>query len=114
MELPPAERRFYLYPEFAGLAVRGAAPRSPTTCSSGTGSRVLAGEAFGDDPAALCFRMATSLLYGDTDERKLEALAQRRPGGAAVDRVERSSGWLRAARSAPTRPRRRSRRGRGP
>jgi aspartate aminotransferase len=40
---------------------------------------VLAGEAFGDDPAALRFRMATSLLYGGSDERKLEALGSDDP-----------------------------------
>ena len=35
---------------------------------------VLEGEAFGDDPAALRFRMATSLLYGAGDEQRWEAL----------------------------------------
>ena len=35
---------------------------------------VLPGEAFGDDPAALRFRMATSLLYGSTDEERWQAL----------------------------------------
>ena len=40
---------------------------------------MLAGEAFGDDPAALRFRMATSLLYGETDEQKREALASDDP-----------------------------------
>ena len=36
---------------------------------------MLAGEAFGDDPAALRFRMATSLLLGTTDDERWEALA---------------------------------------
>ena len=35
---------------------------------------VLEGAAFGDDPAAMRFRMATSLLYGATDEQRWEAL----------------------------------------
>ena len=53
---------------------------------------MLAGEAFGDDPAGLRFRMATSLLYGDSDERKREALASEDPVAlpwiaAALDRL---------------------------
>jgi aspartate aminotransferase len=35
---------------------------------------VLAGEAFGDDPGALRFRMATSLLYGADEAQRWEAL----------------------------------------
>jgi aspartate aminotransferase len=35
---------------------------------------VLPGEAFGDDPSALRFRMATSLLYGADDAQRWEAL----------------------------------------
>jgi aspartate aminotransferase len=40
---------------------------------------VLQGEAFGDDPSALRFRMATSLLYGQTDDERWEALAAEDP-----------------------------------
>ena len=40
---------------------------------------MLAGEAFGDDPAALRFRMATSLLYGADDEQRLAALRSEDP-----------------------------------
>ena len=35
---------------------------------------VLEGAAFGDDPSALRFRMATSLLYGAGREQRWEAL----------------------------------------
>lgn len=38
------------------------------------GVGVLPGEAFGDDPAALRFRAATSLLYGRSDEERWTAL----------------------------------------
>jgi aspartate aminotransferase len=38
------------------------------------GVGVLAGEHFGDDPRAYRFRVATSLLYGDTDEKRWAAL----------------------------------------
>ena len=69
----PPSGAFYLYPEFAGLPFGSGAELADHLLER-HGIAVLAGEAFGDDPAALRFRMATSLLYGDTDERKLEAL----------------------------------------
>ena len=37
------------------------------------GVAVLTGTAFGDEPEALRFRVATSLLYGATDEQRWEA-----------------------------------------
>ena len=43
------------------------------------GIGVLSGAAFGDDPAALRCRIATSLLYGATDEERREALAAEDP-----------------------------------
>nr|BFE84871.1 hypothetical protein GCM10020093_074720 [Planobispora longispora] len=45
------------------------------------GVGVLPGDAFGDDPAALRVRVATSLLYGETAERRLAALEARDPLG---------------------------------
>jgi aspartate aminotransferase len=71
---------FYLYPDLE--------PLRPTLAAQGvsTGAQlaalllerhdvaVLEGAAFGDDPAALRFRMATSLLYGSSDEQRWEAL----------------------------------------
>jgi aspartate/methionine/tyrosine aminotransferase len=64
---------FYLYPEFGAFAEASGAALAERLLEE-RGIAVLPGEAFGDDPAALRFRMAMSLLYGDTDERKLEAL----------------------------------------
>jgi aspartate aminotransferase len=76
----PPQGGFYVYPDFAPL--REALARSGITNGAELathllerhGVGVLAGEAFGDDPAALCFRAATSLLYGDSDARRWMAL----------------------------------------
>jgi aspartate aminotransferase len=71
---------FYLYPDLE--------PLRPALAAHGvtTGAQlaelllehhdvaVLEGAAFGDDPAALRLRMATSLLHGSTDEQRWEAL----------------------------------------
>lgn len=76
----PPSGAFYLYPDLE--------PLRPALAAQGvsTGAQlaalllerhdvaVLEGEAFGDDPAALRFRMATSLLYGSSDEQRWEAL----------------------------------------
>lgn len=76
---------FYLYPDFA--------PRRAALAERGvhTGAElaehllerhdvgVLAGEAFGDDPAALRVRMATSLMYGSDDDERSRALASDDP-----------------------------------
>ncbi len=40
---------------------------------------MLSGAAFGDDPGALSCRMATGLLYGDTVERRRQALSAEDP-----------------------------------
>ena len=72
---------FYLYPDFepvrARLAARGIdtgeALAEHLLDEHGVG--VLAGRHFGDEPRALRFRAATSLLYGDTPERRWQALA---------------------------------------
>ena len=69
----PPSGAFYLYPDFAGRPF-GSGAELVEHLLEQRGIAVLAGEAFGDDPAALRFRLATSLLYGDSDERKLEAL----------------------------------------
>jgi aspartate aminotransferase len=77
----PPTGAFYLYPDLE--------PLRPALAAQGvsTGAQlaalllerhdvaVLEGEAFGDDPAALRFRMATSLLHGRSDEQRWEALA---------------------------------------
>jgi aspartate aminotransferase len=72
---------FYLYPDFepvrARLATQGVdgADAFATHLLDRFGIGVLSGAAFGDDPSALRCRIATSLLYGDTDGERREALA---------------------------------------
>lgn len=56
---------------------------------------VLPGEAFGDERGALRFRMATSLLLGNTDDERWEALAAEDPVSlprirSALDRLGRA------------------------
>jgi aspartate aminotransferase len=81
---PPAGA-FYLYPDLE--------PLRPALAAHGvsTGAQlaalllerhdvaVLEGAAFGDDPSALRFRMATSLLYGSSDDQRWEALRAEDP-----------------------------------
>jgi len=90
---PPAGG-FYLYPDFEplrpALADRGV--RSGEALSDHLLERfdigVLNGAAFGDDPGALRCRMATSLLYGDTVERRRQALSA--PDSAALPWIRES------------------------
>jgi aspartate aminotransferase len=69
----PPSGAFYLYPDFAGRSFGSGAELAEHLLEQ-RGVAVLAGEAFGDDPAALRFRMATSLLYGADEAQRLEAL----------------------------------------
>jgi aspartate aminotransferase len=69
----PPGGAFYLYPDFAGQPFASGAELAEDLLER-RGIAVLAGEAFGDDPAALRFRLATSLLYGADDEQRLAAL----------------------------------------
>jgi aspartate aminotransferase len=69
----PPGGAFYLYPHFEGRGFASGAELADHLLER-RGIAVLAGEAFGDDPGALRFRMATSLLYGADDEQRLEAL----------------------------------------
>ncbi|MGP4110440.1 pyridoxal phosphate-dependent aminotransferase [Streptomyces sp. 4N509B] len=77
----PPRAGFYLYPELpwdgAGAdasadAGGGAALAAALLERHGVG--VLPGEAFGDDPATPRVRVATGLLYGETDEQRWQAL----------------------------------------
>ena len=86
----PPGAAFYLYPDFSGRPFASGTEFAEDLLERGIA--VLPGEAFGDDPAALRFRMATSLLYGETDEQKREALAADDPTAlpwiaAALDRL---------------------------
>jgi aspartate aminotransferase len=65
------------------------------------GVATLPGSAFGDDPAALRLRVATSLLYGDNDEQRHAALDSHAPAdlpwiAAQLDRLTEA---LQAVRS---------------
>jgi aspartate aminotransferase len=76
---------FYLYPDFEPvrprLAPRGVdgADALATHLLEHFGIGVLSGAAFGDDPAALRCRIATSLLYGETADQRRAALAAEEP-----------------------------------
>jgi aspartate aminotransferase len=87
---PPAGG-FYLYPDLeplrAGLGLETGAQLAELLLERHDVG-VLAGEAFGDDPAGLRFRMATSLLYGADDQQRWEALRSEDPA---------SLPWIRAA-----------------
>ena len=82
----PPQAAFYLYPDFGPVrdvlhrihGVSTAAGLSELLLDRyGTG--VLAGSAFGDDEPALRLRVATGLLYGNTDAEREEALAAEDP-----------------------------------
>lgn len=76
---PPAGG-FYVYPDLEplrpALASRGIADGAhlASYLLDRHSVGVLAGQAFGDDPAKLRFRAATSLLYGATTEQRWRAL----------------------------------------
>ncbi|MFE0644604.1 pyridoxal phosphate-dependent aminotransferase [Streptomyces sp. NPDC058877] len=80
----PPTGAFYVYPDFEPLREELAA-RGVTDSASlagrlldESGVVVLGGHLLGDDPLALRFKAATSLLYGDTEEQQ-EALASDDP-----------------------------------
>ncbi|GAA2400211.1 aminotransferase class I/II-fold pyridoxal phosphate-dependent enzyme [Actinomadura vinacea] len=80
------EAAFYVYPDFAPLrdhlreahGVRTGAELC-TLLLDRYGVGVLPASAFGEPADALRMRVATSLLYGDTDEQRLTALADADP-----------------------------------
>lgn len=84
-ECRPPTAAFYLYPGFA--AARPVLARAGITTGAELaehllthhGVGVLAGEAFGDAPEALRFRVATSLLHGRTDAERWTALQSADP-----------------------------------
>jgi aspartate/methionine/tyrosine aminotransferase len=86
---------FYLYPDFEDLreqlGVRTSAELAALLLDR-YGVGVLPGSAFGEPPEALRLRVATSLLYGETDEQRYAALTADDPAGlpwitAALDRA---------------------------
>ncbi|MCW2902031.1 MAG: aminotransferase class [Streptosporangiaceae bacterium] len=84
--VPQPEAGFYVYPDLAPLRDHLAAEYDVRTGAglSGLlldryGVGVLPGSAFGEPAEALRLRVATSLLYGDTDEERLTALSTPHP-----------------------------------
>ena len=98
--VPEPQAAFYLYPDFtplAGVLLR----RYGITSDDGLaqlllheyGVGVLAGSAFGDKSWRLRLRVATAMLYGETDDQRLTALTASDPCAlpwiaASLDRLE--------------------------
>ncbi|MGW1224588.1 pyridoxal phosphate-dependent aminotransferase [Streptomyces sp. NPDC001478] len=94
----PPTGAFYVYPDFE--PVRGELGKHGVTDSASLARRmldhgivVLAGHLLGDEPGALRFKCATSMLYGETAEQQEQALAAADPVSlphvrAVLDRVE--------------------------
>jgi len=86
LPVPAPQASFYLYPDFnpwrewlrARHQVRTGADLAAVLLDR-YGAGVLPASAFGEDPAALRVRVATGLLYGDTDEQREAALAAADP-----------------------------------
>lgn len=82
LEVDFPQAAFYLYPDFAPWRGRLSARFGVGTSDELAGLLLhryglgaLPGSAFGEDPAALRLRLATGLLYGDTEEQRDAALA---------------------------------------
>src|SRR5699024_8298773 len=97
---------FYLYPDFGPVRDRlqdkgittGDALAEWVLTHHSVG--VLPGSAFGDDDSGLRARVATSLLYGDTDQQRWEALDSDDP--AALPWIRASLTHLRTTLTALT------------
>jgi aspartate aminotransferase len=99
VSVAPPQAAFYLYPDFAPWRAHLAGKHKITTGADLAGlllerygAGTLPGSAFGDDPAALRLRVATGLLYGDSEEQRETALAAPDPVqlpwiGAALGRL---------------------------
>jgi aspartate aminotransferase len=98
--VPEPQAAFYLYPDFAPWREH-LAERHGVTTGAGLagllldryGVGVLPASAFGEDESVLRVRVATGLLYGDTDARREQALASDDPAGlpwiaASLGRLE--------------------------
>jgi aspartate aminotransferase len=99
VDVPAPQAAFYLYPDFAPWREH-LAGRHGVTTSAGLvqlllnryGMGVLPASAFGEDEDALRLRVATGLLYGETDAEREQALASPEPLSlpwiaAALDRL---------------------------
>ncbi|GAA3409826.1 pyridoxal phosphate-dependent aminotransferase [Streptosporangium vulgare] len=99
---------FYLYPDLTGLDFASSAGLAAYLLDR-HGVGVLPGHVFGDDPAALRVRVATSLLYGETARLRLAALDAPDPLAlpwisASLDQLGEALTGLFASRGAPSPP----------
>ena len=85
-DVPPPVGAFYLYPDFGPVRDELQGRHGVKTSDDLAalllrryGMGVLPGSAFGDDPGALRLRVATGLLYGETDRQRETALAAAEP-----------------------------------
>jgi len=85
-DVPPPAGAFYLYPDFGPVREELQGRHGVKTSDDLAalllrryGMGVLPGSAFGDDPGALRLRVATGLLYGETDRQRETALAAAEP-----------------------------------
>ncbi|MGV9302589.1 pyridoxal phosphate-dependent aminotransferase [Nonomuraea sp. NPDC003727] len=76
--VPAPQGGFYLYPDLGHLRVGGSAEVTKLLIED-HGIAVLPGHAFGDDPSAARVRVATSLLYGESQEERMTALTSSDP-----------------------------------
>lgn len=90
----PPSGGFYVYPDMEGAREALTAKGIPDGAALASalledfGVVVLPAAAFGEDPAALRFRVATSMLYGENDAERREALEAGRTGEApALPRI---------------------------
>jgi aspartate aminotransferase len=86
VRVPAPQAAFYLYPDFAPWRERLRSAYGLTTGAQLAGRLlhhygmgVLPGSAFGEDDPVLRTRVATALLYGETDEQREAALASADP-----------------------------------
>src|SRR5262249_31969661 len=86
LDVAPPQAAFYLYPDFAPwrdqLKARFGVRTGEDLASlllDRYGAGTLPGCAFGESPSCLRLRLATGLLYGDTDEQREQALAAADP-----------------------------------
>ena len=84
--VPPPQAAFYLYPDFGPWRAHLHASHGITTATGLAshlleryGAGMLPGSAFGEDERVLRMRVATGLLYGESDEQREAALAADNP-----------------------------------
>ena len=100
LRVPPPQAAFYLYPDFEPWRAHLRAAHGLVTGTDVAGHLlhryglgVLPASVFGEEPRALRMRVATALLYGETEEQRETALAAADPLAlpwvtGALDRLE--------------------------